>query len=105
MDHLYPQLAQSPALSFYAAVFSRDENSSGVRYVQHAMRQHAARVRTLLLEQNAHIVVCGNASKMPNDVRNALLRILEEGGHRDQEAELFVRQLEATGRYQTETWS
>jgi sulfite reductase alpha subunit-like flavoprotein len=105
MDHLYPQLAQSPALSLYAAVFSRDENSNGVRYVQHAMRQHAERVRTLLLEQNAHIVVCGNASKMPNDVRNALLRILEDGGHRDQEAELVVRQLEATGRYQTETWS
>lgn len=104
MDHLYPRLAQSPAVALYATAFSRDGGS--VRYVQHAMREHGARVRTLLLEQNAHIVVCGNAVKMPVDVRNALLRILEEGGERsDDECEQLLRRLEATGRYQAETWS
>jgi sulfite reductase alpha subunit-like flavoprotein len=105
-DHLYPQLANSPALELYAAVFSRDDKEAPVRYVQHAMRQHAAHVRSLLLERNAHIVLCGNASKMPDDVRNALLRILENGGERsDREAEQILLQLEASGRYQTETWS
>jgi sulfite reductase alpha subunit-like flavoprotein len=105
-DHLYPQLANSAALELYAAVFSRDDKEAPVRYVQHAMRQHAALVRSLLLERNAYIVLCGNASKMPDDVRNALLRILENGGERsDRDAEQILLQLEASGRYQTETWS
>jgi sulfite reductase alpha subunit-like flavoprotein len=106
LDHLYPRLATSEALELYVPVFSRDDKEVAVRYVQHGLKRHAAQVRSLLLERNAYIVLCGNASKMPDDVRNALLRILENGGERsDSEAEQILLRLEASGRYQTETWA
>ncbi len=43
---------------------------------------------------------------MPDDVRNALQAIIEkEGGKTAGEAELYIRELDRTHRYQAETWS
>lgn len=43
---------------------------------------------------------------MPDAVRDAVVYCaVSEGGLSEDEAELFVRELERTRRYQTETWS
>ncbi len=43
---------------------------------------------------------------MPDDVRNALQTIMQEqGGKTVEEAELYIRELDRTHRYQAETWS
>ena len=43
---------------------------------------------------------------MPTDVRNAIMQIIQtEGGMTADQAENYIRTMERTGRYVTETWS
>lgn len=73
------------------------------------MKQHGGMVRALV-NSGAAIVLCGNAKKMPVDVRNQLIAILasaepHEAVQRTRaDAEAFVRQMEQRGVFQSETW-
>ncbi|WP_241387450.1 bifunctional cytochrome P450/NADPH--P450 reductase [Rhodococcus sp. CH91] len=67
-----------------------------IRYVQHALVAQADRIRELL-EQGAHIYVCGDGLHMAPAVRHALAQICTERTGDD--GEIRVRHLEAEGRY------
>lgn len=74
-------------------------------YVQHCIKQDARPLWNLISEHNASIFVCGNANKMPNDVRNAFIEVAMSSGMSDVESETYIRNLEAKRRYSVESWS
>jgi len=89
-------------LTLYTA-FSRDQEQK--RYVTHCLRETGAQVWQLL-EQGAHLYVCGDAKMMAKDVRNIILDICKsDGGMDDKEAETFVKKLESQKRYSADVWS
>ncbi|MFG1695402.1 bifunctional cytochrome P450/NADPH--P450 reductase [Nonomuraea sp. NPDC049309] len=72
------------------------------RFVQDAVAAHADEVWTLL-EQGAHVYVCGDGLRMAPAVRQALLDI-----HRDKTGEdgtAWLANLEAQGRYQQDVFA
>ena len=58
------------------------------------------------LMQGAAVFVCGSASKMPQDVLQALQQVLrQEADMTAEDAARYLKRLELTGRYITEAWS
>ncbi len=54
----------------------------------------------------AVVYVAGSADKMPAQVATAFEDVaMEQGGLSREQAQKWLRQLEATGRYQVEAWS
>jgi len=89
-------------LTLYTA-FSRDQEQK--RYVTHCLRETGAEVWQLL-QQGAHLYVCGDAKMMAKDVRNIILDICKQNGAmEDGEAETFVKKLESQKRYSADVWS
>ena len=105
-------------MTLYTA-FSRDQEQK--RYVTHCLRETGAQVWQLL-DQGAHLYVCGDAKMMAKvsinknhkillkvflfsqDVRNIILDICKsDGGMDDTEAETFVKKLESQ-KLQCEKW-
>jgi sulfite reductase alpha subunit-like flavoprotein len=83
--------------------FSRDQAAKV--YVTHRIREHGAALWAAL-QAGAAVYVAGSAKKMPADVAAAVRDVAAaHGGLAAPEAERFVRQLEAAGRYQVEAWS
>ena len=75
-------------------------------YVQVCLKEDAVKLWSLVHEHNASIFVCGNANKMPTDVRNAFIyAAMQVGGLSDVDAEKYIRNLEARRRYCVESWS
>ncbi|WP_455902053.1 bifunctional cytochrome P450/NADPH--P450 reductase [Rhodococcus gordoniae] len=67
-----------------------------IRYVQHAVAAEADRIWDLL-EQGAHIYICGDGLRMAPAVRQALAQIYaDRTGH---DGEVRLRRLETEGRY------
>lgn len=58
-------------------VFSRIENTNGVKYVQHRLWECRDEVGALLLKE-AHIFVCGEGDHMAPDVKKVLIDIYKE---------------------------
>ena len=89
-------------LTLYTA-FSRDQQQK--RYVTHCLKETGAEVWQLL-EQGAHLYVCGDAKMMAKDVRNIILDICKnDGGMDEKEAETFVKKMESQKRYSADVWS
>lgn len=98
--------------------FSRDQAEK--RYVTHCLRESGAKVWELL-EQGAHLYVCGDAKMMAKvrnktqypllrlyfqDVRNIIVEICTGNGNMDEkEAENYVKKLESQKRYSADVWS
>lgn len=96
-DHL-----ESGALTRLDVAFSRDQPEKV--YVQDRMRENAAELWAWL-EKGAHFYVCGDASRMADDVNEALISIAEsEGGKSREEAEAFVAELKKAKRYQRDVY-
>jgi sulfite reductase alpha subunit-like flavoprotein len=83
--------------------FSRDEPSGKKIYVQDRIREHAAEIRRLVVDEEATVVVCGSAGAMPRAVRAALVDCLIDG-EGEAQAEKVVAAMEREGRYRQETW-
>lgn len=82
--------------------FSRDTHQK--LYVQHRMQQHAG-VLYEWLENGAHFYVCGDAKRMATDVKQTLIRIVQEqSGRSEEEAAEYVKQLVKKGRYQEDVY-
>ncbi|MDP2274989.1 MAG: assimilatory sulfite reductase (NADPH) flavoprotein subunit [Archangium sp.] len=89
-------------LSRLSLAFSRDQAQK--IYVQHRMRE-AGKDLFAWLEGGAHLSVCGEATRMANDVNEALLAIVEEhGGKSREDAEAYVAQLRDSQRYQRDVY-
>ena len=77
--------------------FSRDQAQKV--YVQHKMLEQAAELYSWL-ESGAHLYVCGAKDPMSVDVESTLLKIVgEQGGRTAAEAESYLDELKASGRY------
>ncbi|MEM8866749.1 MAG: assimilatory sulfite reductase (NADPH) flavoprotein subunit [Verrucomicrobiota bacterium] len=82
--------------------FSRDQNEKV--YVQDRMRTNAKELYEWL-EQGAYFYVCGDASRMANDVDQALHQIIaEQGGMDADKAAEYVKVLKADKRYQRDVY-
>ena len=57
-----------------------------------------------VLEESGWVFVAGSSKNMPGQVRAALVSALSTRLG-EEEAEIFVENLEKTGKYQMETWS
>ena len=74
-------------------------------YVQHLMRKHAAALFELL-EEDAHVFVCGDGAGMAKDVHAALVEIIAtQGGVEAAEAEAQLSTMAKAGRYVRDIWS
>ncbi|KAL7750954.1 NAPDH-dependent diflavin reductase [Sorochytrium milnesiophthora] len=105
-DYYYEQqwsaLIEQGKLNVYTA-FSRDQE--GKVYVQHSIRKHGALVYDLITRRNAHIYLSGNANRMPVDVRDTLVAILQSEGNLSRDAaQAYLAQMKSERRFQEETW-
>ncbi|XP_052831310.1 NADPH-dependent diflavin oxidoreductase 1 isoform X1 [Octopus bimaculoides] len=99
----WEKLEQSNLLHVFPA-FSRDQEDKV--YVQHVLLKQKALVWNLLEVEKAYFYIAGNANQMPNNVRDAVVEIVEtEGGKSKNDADEYVKYLEQTKRYQVECWS
>ncbi len=88
---------ESGVLTRLDTAFSRDQGAKV--YVQDRMRAHAADLWAWL-EAGAVIYVCGDAQRMARDVNHTLVQIVARFGRMTvRDAEGWVRQLAADGRY------
>uniref|UniRef100_UPI00358EAED3 NADPH-dependent diflavin oxidoreductase 1 isoform X2 n=1 Tax=Myxine glutinosa TaxID=7769 RepID=UPI00358EAED3 len=84
--------------------FSRDQEQKV--YVQHKLRENSKVIWELLSKKEACFYIAGNAHQMPNDVLDALRKVVEnEGGLSKDEARQVVSGLQDSKRLQQETWS
>ncbi len=87
---------QTGAISNLDLAFSRDGNEK--IYVQDRLKEKSSEVYEWL-ENGAYLYVCGSKDPMFNDVRNTLLEILEENGKTEEEAQLYLDELEDNERF------
>lgn len=96
-DHL-----KSGALSKLDVAFSRDQPEKV--YVQHRMLERAKELYQWL-EKGAHFYVCGDASRMADDVHTTLIEILQsEGGLSQKKAASYLDQMKKDKRYQRDVY-
>jgi sulfite reductase (NADPH) flavoprotein alpha-component len=89
-------------LAKLSLAFSRDQAQK--IYVQHRMRE-AGKELFAWLEGGAHLYVCGEATRMANDVNEALLEIVQtHGGKSREDAENYVASLRDSQRYQRDVY-
>jgi len=92
----------SGTLTRLSLAWSRDTDRKV--YVQDRMREEADVLWTWLT-QGAHVYVCGDATRMAVDVEATLVAVCEQHGGMDPaRAKLFVKELRAAGRYQTDVY-
>ncbi|HHT7239771.1 TPA: bifunctional cytochrome P450/NADPH--P450 reductase [Bacillus cereus] len=90
-------------LSLHTA-FSRWEGHQKT-YVQHVMKQDGAKLISLL-DNGAHLYICGDGSRMAPDVEDTLCHAYQEiHGGNEQEARKWLDQLQHEGRYGKDVWA
>ena len=105
-DFLYQtewqQWLEDGVLSQLDVAFSRDAGRK--TYVQHRMHERS-RDLFALLEEGAHLYVCGDEKAMAKDVHEALLQIIEREGDLTRDgAEEYLRVLSSEHRYQRDVY-
>jgi cytochrome P450/NADPH-cytochrome P450 reductase len=76
------------------------------RYVQHAIKEEAAALWPVL--RDGHVFVCGDASRMAPDVRDALRLVALSGGMDERTSQNFLDELRsnsAAKRYHEDVWA
>ncbi|KAL1980671.1 hypothetical protein VTN96DRAFT_3651 [Rasamsonia emersonii] len=83
--------------------FSRQPAKKKV-YVQHRLVEHAAELRSLLLDNNGYLYICGDA-RMAREVQSTLCELVsKELTISLSEGEAVIRKMKSTGRYQEDVW-
>jgi len=101
-EELEPWLADGTLTELHVA-FSRDQAQKV--YVQMLLKENK-KSTWKLLQQGAHIYVCGDARNMARDVQETFIEIAaEEGAMTREEATAYVKRLESQKRYQADVWS
>lgn len=96
-DYFYEEeWKKHPNLEVHTA-FSRDQEEK--IYVQHKLLENGPEIYRLL-EEGAHLYVCGDAKVMARDVEKTLREILQKNGPFDEEgAKSHLKALKKEGRY------
>ena len=93
-------------LLYYYVAFSRDQPNKV--YVQDKLWENRKLIWELLSQCDAHIIVSGSSNQMPKDVRQMLIKILQEQGGQElksnQKAELILDRFETIKKLQFECW-
>jgi sulfite reductase (NADPH) flavoprotein alpha-component len=93
---------KSGALTRMDVAFSRDTDQKV--YVQHRMLERSREIYEWL-EEGAYFYVCGDKSHMAKDVHETLLQIIEREGNKTRsEAEAYLDNMKAAGRYQRDVY-
>lgn len=96
-------LVEGGSLRLFTA-FSRDQEDK--IYVQHKLLENSSLVWDLLVNKHGWFYIAGNSQRMPTDVTDALLEVFIKEGKMDRpKAEEFLKTLESTRHFQSETWS
>jgi sulfite reductase alpha subunit-like flavoprotein len=99
----WSEMAAQSKIEYHLAA-SRDQESKV--YVQHLVAQQGVKVWDILANRGGYLYICGSSGKMPQAVREAVIKIAcEHGQFSESKAEQFVTQLELHGRWLEECWS
>nr|AGM20565.1 NADPH-cytochrome P450 reductase [Chilo suppressalis] len=84
--------------------FSRDQEHKV--YVTHLLQNNIDKVWDVIGNRNGHFYVCGDAKNMAVDVRNIVLKAVQEkGGRTEAEAAQFLKKLDSMKKYSSDVWS
>lgn len=84
--------------------FSRDQAQKV--YVTHLLEKDLDQLWDIIGNQNGHFYICGDAKNMAVDVRNIVLRAIQEkGGRTESDAVQFLKKLESMKKYSADVWS
>ena len=98
---------QAYALSFAKdtfsvhAAFSREDPNKKV-YVQDLVWSHGDELKRLVLTENAHVYICGDASRMSKDVFRTFGEIIN--GCVEESGESYLKSMKASGRWCEDVW-
>jgi len=74
-------------------------------YVTHRLAQNMPLIYDLIHEKSGNLYLCGPGGNVPPQVRNAVIKSIEEvGGHSREYAEKYVTEMQINGRYNVEAW-
>ncbi|KAK9700619.1 FAD binding domain [Popillia japonica] len=97
-DYIYEeeltQYVNDGVITLYTA-FSRDQAKKV--YVHHLMEQNADEIHKIIVEENGHLYICGDARHMANDVRNTMIKILQKSMDK-QQATAYLKKMETQKR-------
>lgn len=83
--------------------FSRDQAHK--IYVTHLIEKDADMIWNVF-ENNGHLYICGDAKNMAVDVRNIVLKIIQEKGNQTEEqAQSYYKKMETQKRISMDVWS
>ncbi|CAH2990675.1 unnamed protein product [Chilo suppressalis] len=84
--------------------FSRDQEHKV--YVTHLLQNNIDKIWDVIGNRNGHFYVCGDAKNMAVDVRNIVLKAVQEkGGRTEAEAAQFLKKLDSMKKYSSDVWS
>ncbi|CAG4989605.1 unnamed protein product [Parnassius apollo] len=84
--------------------FSRDQAQKV--YVTHLLEKNMDELWDVIGNRNGHFYICGDAKNMAVDVRNIVLKAIQEkGGRTESEALQFLKKLEFMKKYSSDVWS
>lgn len=90
-------------IKLLSCAFSRDQEKK--IYVQHRIQENPELVYDLLGRKGGYFYLCGPAGNVPPSVRKAVVEaFIKCGGHKPEEAEKIVTQMQIDGRYNIEAW-
>ncbi|RZC35104.1 NADPH--cytochrome P450 reductase, partial [Asbolus verrucosus] len=94
---------KSGALTLHLA-FSRDQAHK--IYVSHLLQQNADEIWRIVGENNGHLYICGDAKSMAPDVRNIVMKVIQDKGQMsEQQASAYLKKMETQKRYSADVWS
>lgn len=93
------QYVKEDALEMRVA-YSREGSKE---YVQDLMKGESELIYTLIMKKGAILYVAGN-SKLPEDIRKVLIKILDQNREYSDESEKLVTQLESQNKIQYDCW-
>lgn len=75
-------------------------------YVTHKLRDRAGEIARLVMDDQAHIYICGDGNSMAKDVYSTIKAILSsQTGLTDEEAEALLQEMKLRRRYVLDIWS
>jgi NADPH-ferrihemoprotein reductase len=84
--------------------FSRDQAHK--IYVSHLLEQNADEIWRIIVENNGHLYICGDAKSMAPDVRNIVMKVMQDKGQmNEQQASAYLKKMETQKRYSADVWS
>ncbi|OWR41297.1 NADPH--cytochrome P450 reductase isoform X1 [Danaus plexippus] len=84
--------------------FSRDQPKKV--YVTHLLENNLEQIWDVIGNRNGHFYICGDAKNMAVDVRNIVIKAVQEkGGRSEAEAVQFLKKLESMKKYSADVWS